>query len=100
MDLDDVTIEVAADSVLDDINAAGLDHVVLVGHSLAGVSLPVIAGRLGDRVAHLVFVSCLVVLPDGESVVTMTPLDQRDRAGRDDSPAGSTCRRARHRRRP
>jgi pimeloyl-ACP methyl ester carboxylesterase len=77
MDLDDVSIEVGADSVLGDIDAAGFDRVVLVGHSLAGVSLPVIAGRLGDRVAHLVFVSCLVV-PDGQSVVTMTPPGQRE----------------------
>jgi len=81
MDLDDVTIEVAADSVHADIDAAGFDRVVLVGHSLAGVSLPVIAGRLADRVAHVVFVSCLVV-PDGQSVVTMTRRDQRDQADR------------------
>ena len=70
-----------ADSVLDDIDAAGFDRVVLVGHSLAGVSLPVIAGRLGDRVVHLVFVSCLVVL-DGQSVVTMTPPDEREQFDR------------------
>lgn len=76
MNLDEVTIEVGADSVLADIDAAGLERVVLVGHSLAGASLPVIAGRLGRRVAHLVFVSCLVV-PDGQSVLTMTPVDQR-----------------------
>ena len=81
MDLDDVTIEVGADSVVDDIDAAGFDQVVLVGHSLAGVSLPVIAGRLGHRVAHLVFVSCLVV-PDGQSVVTMTPLGEREQFDR------------------
>jgi pimeloyl-ACP methyl ester carboxylesterase len=81
MDLDDVTIEVGADSVLDDIDAAGFDRVVLVGHSLAGVSLPVIAGRLGQRVVHLVFVSCLVV-PDGQSVVTMTPLGEREQLDR------------------
>lgn len=77
MDLDDVAIEVGADSVLDDIDAAGFDRVVLVGHSLAGVSLPAIAGRLGDRVVHLVFVSCLVV-PDGQSVVAMMPFHQRE----------------------
>ncbi len=81
MDLDDVTIELGADSVLADIDAAGFDRLVLVGHSLAGVSLPVIAGRLGDRVAHLVFISCLVV-PDGQSVVTMTPPAQREQADR------------------
>jgi pimeloyl-ACP methyl ester carboxylesterase len=77
MDLDEVTIEVSADSVLADIDAAGFDRVVLVGHSLAGVTLPVVAGKLGDRVARLVFVSCLVV-PDGESVLTMNPAEQRE----------------------
>jgi pimeloyl-ACP methyl ester carboxylesterase len=79
MPVDDVTIEVAADSVLADIEAAGLDRVVLVGHSLAGASLPAIAGRLGDRAVHLVFVSCLVV-PDGQSVLGMTPVGQRQAA--------------------
>ena len=79
MNLDDVTIEVGADSVLADIDTAGLDRVVLVGHSLAGASLPVIAERLGDRAVHLVFVSCLVV-PDGQSVLTMTPVGQRQAA--------------------
>jgi pimeloyl-ACP methyl ester carboxylesterase len=77
MNLDDVTIEVGAGSVLADIDAAGLDRVVLVGHSLGGASLPVIAGRLGDRAVHLVFVSCLVV-PDGQSVLTMTPPGERE----------------------
>jgi pimeloyl-ACP methyl ester carboxylesterase len=77
MDLDEVTIEVSADSVLADIDAAGFDRVVLVGHSLAGVTLPVVAGKLGDRVVRLVFVSCLVV-PDGESVLTMNPAEQRE----------------------
>jgi pimeloyl-ACP methyl ester carboxylesterase len=76
MDLDEVTIEVSADSVLADIDAAGFDRVVLVGHSLAGVTLPVVADKLGDRVVRLVFVSCLVV-PDGESVLTMNPAEQR-----------------------
>ena len=76
-DLDEVSIESSADSVLADIDAAGFDRVVLVGHSLAGVTLPVVAGKLGDRVARLVFVSCLVV-PDGESVLSMNPAEQRE----------------------
>jgi pimeloyl-ACP methyl ester carboxylesterase len=76
MNLDDVTVEVSAESVVADIDAAGFDRVVLVGHSLAGVTLPAIAHRLGDRALRLVFVSCLVV-PDGQSVLTMTPAEQR-----------------------
>jgi pimeloyl-ACP methyl ester carboxylesterase len=76
-DLDEVSIESSADSVLADIDAADFDRVVLVGHSLAGVTLPVVAGKLGDRVARLVFVSCLVV-PEGESVLSMNPAEQRE----------------------
>jgi pimeloyl-ACP methyl ester carboxylesterase len=81
LDLDAVSIDLSADSVLSDTDAAGFDHVLLVGHSLAGATLPVIAGRLGHRVEHLVFVSCLVV-PDGQSVLTMTPPGQREQFDR------------------
>jgi pimeloyl-ACP methyl ester carboxylesterase len=78
---DEVTIEASADSAVADIDAAGFDEVVLVGHSLGGATLPAIARRLGSRVAHLVFVSCLVV-SDGESVQSMLPADHRAEADR------------------
>jgi pimeloyl-ACP methyl ester carboxylesterase len=81
MSPDEVTIEDSAESVVADIDAAGFDEVVLVGHSLGGVTLPAVARRLGNRLVHLVFVSCLVA-PEGESVQSMTPADQREAADR------------------
>jgi pimeloyl-ACP methyl ester carboxylesterase len=59
-DLASVTITGAAASVAADVDAAGFDEVVLVGHSLAGCSMPATIGRLGDRVRHAVFVACTV----------------------------------------
>jgi pimeloyl-ACP methyl ester carboxylesterase len=58
--LDAVTIAGAAASVADDVDAAGFDDVVLVGHSLAGCSMPATMGLLGTRVRHAVFVACTV----------------------------------------
>lgn len=59
-ELESVTFADCADSVADDVDAAGFEEVVLVGHSLAGCSMPSIAERLGDRVRHAVFVACTV----------------------------------------
>jgi pimeloyl-ACP methyl ester carboxylesterase len=73
---DDVTVESSALSVVDDIDRAGFDRVVLVGHSLGGVTVPVVARLLGHRAVHLVFVSCLVA-PDGESVMSMRSEEER-----------------------
>jgi pimeloyl-ACP methyl ester carboxylesterase len=55
-----------AAAVRDDIDAAGFGDVVLVGHSLAGCSLPAIVGLLGRRVRQTVFVACTVPA-DGQS---------------------------------
>ena len=56
-----------ADSIMADVDAAGFDHFVLVGHSMAGIAIPEVARRIPDRVLHLVFVSALVP-PEGGSV--------------------------------
>jgi pimeloyl-ACP methyl ester carboxylesterase len=60
MPLTDVTPDRCAESVVADIDAAGFDEVMLVGHSLAGVSLPATVGLLGARVRHVVFVAATV----------------------------------------
>jgi pimeloyl-ACP methyl ester carboxylesterase len=58
--LDTVDFAACAASVRDDIDAAGFDDVVLVGHSLAGCSMPTMIDLLGGRVRHAVFVACTV----------------------------------------
>lgn len=64
--LDLVCFDDCAASVRSDIDAAGFDSVVLVGHSLAGCSLPAMVARLGERVRAVVFVACTVP-EDGRS---------------------------------
>jgi pimeloyl-ACP methyl ester carboxylesterase len=61
-----VTFARCAQAVVEDVDAAGFDEVVLVGHSQAGCSLPRVMGLLGDRVRHAVFVAALVP-QDGRS---------------------------------
>jgi pimeloyl-ACP methyl ester carboxylesterase len=58
--LESVTLSMGAESLVADIDAAGYDDVVLVGHSMAGCVLPGAIGLLGDRVRHAVFVACTV----------------------------------------
>jgi len=55
-----VTFADCAKAVAEDVDAAGFDEIVLVGHSLAGCSMPATIGLLGGRVRHVVFVACTV----------------------------------------
>ncbi len=66
-DLTTVTIGDFVASVVGDIVSAGLSDVTLVGHSLAGVTLPGVAEAAPDRIRRLVFVSCAVP-PHGTAV--------------------------------
>jgi pimeloyl-ACP methyl ester carboxylesterase len=77
--LDSVTIEDAAASVVADIDAAGFEEVVLVGHSLAGCSMPATIGMLGPRVRHAVFVACTVP-DDGTSAFDTLDPEMQARA--------------------
>jgi pimeloyl-ACP methyl ester carboxylesterase len=92
--LDTLTVADFAASVLADADAAGYDRFVLVGHSLAGVTIPEVAKQAPERVAHLVFVSCTVP-PDGTSsfdtrvdAPERQVLDQRADTERTDNSAG------------
>lgn len=68
-DLNALDIAAAADSVVHDIESANLDAVVIVGHSLAGITVPAVAAGLGpDRLRELVFAACFVP-PQGTTVV-------------------------------
>ncbi len=72
-----LTVGDFAESVLRDVDAAGIDRFVLVGHSMGGLTISEVAGRVPDRVEHLVYVSCMVP-PDGASAIDALPEDLRD----------------------
>ena len=64
-DLPTVTLDDFAAAVVEDLEAADLHDVVLVGHSLGGVTLPRVMARIPERLRHIVFVSCCVPPPGG-----------------------------------
>jgi pimeloyl-ACP methyl ester carboxylesterase len=64
--LNSVGFAECAASVRDDVDAAGFDSVLLVGHSLAGCSMPAMVDLMGERVGGLAFVACTVP-EDGRS---------------------------------
>jgi pimeloyl-ACP methyl ester carboxylesterase len=66
--LAELTLDDFADSVVADVNAAGLHRVVLVGHSMAGLTVPGVMDRLGERVVGVVLVSCMVPEPGGAAI--------------------------------
>jgi pimeloyl-ACP methyl ester carboxylesterase len=79
-----VTIDQCVEAVMADADAAGLSKMVLVGHSMGGITITEVANRHPDRVAHLVYVAALV-LPPGGTVFDLYGFDQ-DPAAAD--PAG------------
>src|SRR5438445_12470251 len=60
-----------------DVDDAGFERFVLVGHSMGGLTISEVARRAPDRVEHLVYVSCMVP-PDGASAIDALPEDLRD----------------------
>jgi pimeloyl-ACP methyl ester carboxylesterase len=67
-DLSQVGVKDFAAAVAEDITSSDWDQVVLVGHSLAGLTLPRVPALVPGRIARLVFVSCALP-PHGSSVV-------------------------------
>ena len=65
--LDEIGLDDYVDAVVEDIESADLRDVVLVGHSLAGITIPRVAKRLPDRVRRLVFLASAHPAP-GQSV--------------------------------
>jgi pimeloyl-ACP methyl ester carboxylesterase len=75
-DVTEVTLGNAIDSVVADVEAWPIERVVLVAHSLSGILVPGVTTRLGERVAHAVFVSAAVPKP-GTSYLDALPISQR-----------------------
>lgn len=67
-DLATVTIGEWVDSVVSDIDAAGLGDIVIVGHSMAGVTVPGVVAKLGSsRVREMILASAFVP-PQGKAI--------------------------------
>ncbi len=78
-DLATLTIGQCVDSVVRQIDQAQIDraqidHVVLVGHSMAGITLPGVATALGaDRVRRMIYIACCVPPQGGTVMSTLKP---------------------------
>lgn len=87
-DLGAITTNDWADAVIKSIEAMEGD-VVLVGHSLAGITMPRVADRVSSRLAHLVWISCSVP-PEGKATLdVLTPEIRAIASANRDSPEGS-----------
>jgi len=67
------TLRTGTDAIVESIDAAPFDRAILVGHSLAGLTLPTAAAARREKVEHLVFVAASIP-PEGASILrTITP---------------------------
>lgn len=72
-----LTIADFAASAVADIDAAGYERFVLVGHSMGGLTISEIARKFPERVTHVVYVSCIVP-PEGATTIEALPADLRE----------------------
>jgi pimeloyl-ACP methyl ester carboxylesterase len=70
-----VDLSIHVQDVLDHIRARGLDRVVLVGHSYAGVVVGQVAASAPDLVAHTVYVNAFLPV-EGKSLLEVSGLDE------------------------
>ncbi|TVR26746.1 MAG: alpha/beta hydrolase [Nitriliruptor sp.] len=76
-DLRTVTLASCVEHVVAEIDRVGLDPVVVVAHSLGGLTAPAVVARLGaPRVARLVLIAA-VIPPDGASDLDLMPQPAR-----------------------
>ncbi len=68
-----MTLADFVDSVVGDIESAGLDDIVMVGHSIGGVTLPGVVTKLGAaRVREMIFAAAFLP-PEGMSIADSLP---------------------------
>jgi pimeloyl-ACP methyl ester carboxylesterase len=74
-DLRTLTIDDWVNSVVDDVDAAGMDDVVIVGHSMAGLTVPGVVTKLGaSRVREMIFAAACVPHEGASMVDVVAPL--------------------------
>jgi pimeloyl-ACP methyl ester carboxylesterase len=72
-DLREMTIADYVDSLVGDIESAGVEDIVVVGHSLGGMTLPGVVTKLGAaRVREVIFAAAFLP-PEGTSIVDSSP---------------------------
>ncbi|OBG33267.1 alpha/beta fold hydrolase [Mycobacterium sp. E3198] len=72
-DLKRLTIADFVDSLVRDIESAGLEDIVIVGHSIGGMTLPGVATKLGSaRVREIIFAAAFLP-PEGSSIADSLP---------------------------
>jgi pimeloyl-ACP methyl ester carboxylesterase len=72
-DLREMTLADFVDSLVGDIESAGLTDIVIVGHSIGGVTLPGVATKLGGaRVREMIFAGAFLP-PEGMAIADSLP---------------------------
>ncbi len=75
-DLETLTVDECAASVVTDADRAGFDRFVLVGHSLGGLTTSAVVAKAPTRVGQLVYLSSAIP-PEGGSVLDTLPVVTR-----------------------
>lgn len=70
---EDVTLELYQKKILQTVNSID-GQVILIGHSLGGVSISLVAEQVPDKIESLIFLSAVLPI-DGESAFSATSLD-------------------------
>jgi pimeloyl-ACP methyl ester carboxylesterase len=78
-DLEKLTLDDFARSAAGEIESAGLSRVILVGHSMAGLTLPRVVEKIPERIAHVILVACLVP-GEGQSISDVFSIPEEARA--------------------
>jgi len=72
-DLREMTIADYVDSLVGDIESAGLEDIVIVGHSIGGMTLPGVVTKLGPaRVREMIFAAAFLP-PEGTAIADSLP---------------------------
>jgi pimeloyl-ACP methyl ester carboxylesterase len=69
-DTSKIGVDDIAGELIEDITAAGLSNVVLVGHSQAGSVMPHMLSAQPDLFSHAIYISCSIPLP-GQTITGM-----------------------------
>jgi pimeloyl-ACP methyl ester carboxylesterase len=72
-DLREMAIADFVDSLVGDIENAGLDDIVIVGHSIGGMTLPGVATKLGGARVHEMIFTAAFLPPEGAALVDSLP---------------------------